>query len=89
MKFYKSGNRENKLNTSEPKSEIKADQSSPSPDGAPRAGEPPAERQTPPVVGVWPGPAPKWGLIVSALLWIAWVGFLIWMLVLRLQPSAA
>lgn len=40
-------------------------------------------------VGEWPEPAPRWGLTVSAILWLAWVAFLIWMMVLRIGQSGA
>ena len=40
-------------------------------------------------VGEWPEPAPRWGLTVSAILWLAWVAFLIWMMVLRIEQSGA
>lgn len=53
---------------------------------------PPSPREAsaePAAVGEWPVPAPKWGLIASAVLWIAWLGFLVWMMILRLQATGA
>lgn len=38
-------------------------------------------------VGQWPEPTPRWGLAVAALLWVAWLGFLIWMMILRVQTE--
>lgn len=35
-------------------------------------------------VGIWPEPAPKWGLWITAALWLAWAAFLIWMMILRI-----
>jgi hypothetical protein len=33
--------------------------------------------------GVWPAQTPRWQLAVTALLWVGWIGFLIWMMSLR------
>lgn len=49
-------------------------------------GAAPENRATP--VGQWPDPTPRWGLAVSALLWAGWLGFLIWMMIVRLQSGA-
>ena len=40
-----------------------------------------------PAVGLWPEPAPKWGLWATAALWVAWGAFLIWMMVLKMQHA--
>ena len=43
-----------------------------------------APRDAPTAVGLWPEPAPKWGLWATAALWLAWGAFLIWMMILRM-----
>ena len=48
-----------------------------------------AESDSAAAVGEWPEPAPRWGLMVSAVMWLGWVVFLIWMMVLRIQQSGA
>ncbi len=40
-----------------------------------------------PAVGLWPEPAPKWGVWATAMLWLAWGAFLIWMMVLRMAQG--
>jgi hypothetical protein len=46
-------------------------------------GAPPPTIVTP-TVGIWPEPAPKWGLWVTAALWLSWGAFLVWMMILRM-----
>ena len=48
---------------------------------------PPARNADPPAVGLWPEPAPKWGLWATAALWLAWSAFLIWMMVLNMAHA--
>ncbi len=43
-------------------------------------------RRDAPAVGLWPEPAPKWGLWATAALWLAWGAFLIWMMILKMAP---
>ncbi len=38
----------------------------------------------PAAVGLWPEPAPKWGLWATGALWLVWGAFLIWMMILRM-----
>ncbi len=40
-----------------------------------------------PAIGLWPEPAPKWGVWAAAALWLAWGAFLIWMLILRMAQD--
>ncbi len=40
-----------------------------------------------PAVGLWPEPAPKWGLWATAALWLAWGGFLVWMMALKMAQA--
>ncbi len=40
-----------------------------------------------PAVGLWPEPAPKWGLWATAALWLAWGAFLVWMMVLKMAHA--
>lgn len=40
-------------------------------------------------VGEWPAPVPRWPVVVSGLLWLAWAGFMVWMAILRIQGSEA
>ncbi len=44
-------------------------------------------RRDAPAVGLWPEPAPKWGLWATAALWLAWGAFLVWMMVLKMAHA--
>ncbi len=46
-----------------------------------------AHHDAPPAVGLWPEPAPKWGLWATAALWLAWGAFLVWMMVLKMAQT--
>ncbi|MCH8969088.1 MAG: hypothetical protein IIA66_08220 [Planctomycetes bacterium] len=46
-----------------------------------------AHHDPPPAVGLWPEPAPKWGLWATAALWLAWGAFLVWMMVLKMAQT--
>jgi hypothetical protein len=52
-------------------------------DSAVPPGEKPAQEHKPQApVGQWPVRGSRWGLILLAILWLAWVGFLLWMMIL-------
>ncbi len=48
---------------------------------------PPPRIAAPPAVGLWPEPGPKWGLWATAALWLAWGGFLVWMMALKMAQA--
>ncbi len=46
------------------------------------------EQTAPQPPGIWPTPTPRWTVYLSAALWLSWFGFMVWMMLLRLQTAS-